>query len=114
VLSEALSAAEALGKDGVDVGVYNCICLKPFDADALRSIASRYEAIVTIEEHNVIGGLGSIVADHLLSLGSSAMPKLVKLGLQDEYTSIVGSQSYLRKQYGLASEDVVRAVKELI
>ena len=114
VLSEALSAAEALRKEGVEVGVYNCICLKPFDADTLGSIASRYEAIVSIEEHNVIGGLGSIVADHLLALGPSAMPKLVKLGLQDVYTSIVGSQSYLRKHYGLMSEDVVRAVRELI
>jgi len=114
VLSEALSAAEALRKDGIEIGVYNCICLKPFDVDALRSIASRYEAIVSIEEHNVMGGLGSIIADSLLAVKPSAMPRLVKLGLQDEYTSIVGSQSYLRKQYGLASEDVVRAVKELI
>jgi len=114
VLSEALSAAEALRMDGIEVGVYNCICLKPFDVDALRSIASRYEAIVSIEEHNVMGGLGSIIADSLLALGPSAMPKLVKLGLQDVYTSIVGSQSYLRKHYGLMSEDVVRAVRGLI
>ena len=114
VLSEALSAAEALRKDGIEVGVYNCICLKPFDADALESIASRYEAIVSIEEHNVMGGLGSIVADHLLALRPSAMPRLVKLGLQDVYTSVVGCQSYLRKHYGLASGDVARAVRELM
>ena len=79
-----------------------------------EAIASRYEAIVSIEEHNVMGGLGSIIADHLLALNLPAMPKLVKLGLQDVYTSIVGSQSYLRKYYGLTPEDIVRVVRGLI
>lgn len=114
VLSEALSAAAVLHEEGIEIGIYNCICLKPFDVDSLRSIADRYDAIISIEEHNVVGGLGSIIADHLLALKPSAMPRLVKLGLQDVYTSIVGSQSYLRKHYGLASADVVRAAMELM
>ena len=112
VLSEALTAAEALHEDGIEIGVYNCICLKPFDVYTLRSIADRYDAIISIEEHNVVGGLGSIIADMLLEIRPPAMPRLVKLGLQDVYTGIVGSQAYLRRHYGLASEDVVSAVKE--
>ena len=112
VLSEALTAAAALHEDGIEIGVYNCICLKPFDVYTLRSIADRYDAIISIEEHNVVGGLGSIIADLLLEIGPAAMPRLVKLGLQDVYTGIVGSQAYLRRHYGLASEDVFRAVKE--
>lgn len=114
VLSEALSAAAALHEEGIEIGVYNCICLKPFDVDALHSIAGRYDALISIEEHNIVGGLGSIIADSLLETRPSSMPRLVKLGLQDEYTSIVGSQAYLRRHYGLASDDVVRTVRELI
>jgi transketolase len=114
VLSEALAAARQLNEEGVRIGVYNCISLKPFDVESLRAIAERYHAIVSLEEHNVIGGLGSALADALLSLKSSRLPRLVKLGLQDVYTSVVGSQSYLRQEYGLASADVVRTVKELL
>ena len=114
VLSEALSASAALREKGIELGIYSCICLKPFDVETLRSIADRYAAIITIEEHNVVGGLGSIVSDLLLEARPSAMPRLVKLGLQDVYTSVVGSQSYLRRHYGLASEDVVRTVGELM
>jgi transketolase len=114
VLSEALAAARQLDNEGIRVGVYNCISLKPFDVDGLRSIAGRYRAIVSLEEHNVIGGLGGAIADALLSMTPPLIPRLVKLGLQDVYTSVVGSQSYLRKQYGLAVADIVRAVKGLL
>ena len=114
VLSEALTAARQLDNEGIRVGVYNCISLKPFDVEGLRSIAGRYRAIVSLEEHNVIGGLGSAIADILLLLAPPLIPRLVKLGLQDVYTSVVGSQSYLRRQYGLAAADIVRAVKELV
>ncbi len=114
VLSEALAAARKLNEEGIRIGVYNCISLKPFDVESLRAIAERYRAIVSLEEHNVIGGLGSALADALLSVKSSKLPCLVRLGLQDVYTSVVGSQSYLRQEYGLASADVVRTVKELL
>ena len=114
VLCEALSASTELHEDGIEIGVYNCICLKPFDVDGLQYIANRYEAIISLEEHNVIGGLGSTIADQLVSVQPVTMPRLVKLGLQDVYTSVVGSQSYLRRYYGFASDDVIRIVRELI
>ena len=114
VLSEALSAQAVLREEGVEVGVYNCVCLKPFDVETLRAMADRHDAIITIEEHNVVGGLGSIVADSLFELEPSKMPRLAKLGLQDVYTGVVGSQAYLRRHYGLASEDVVRTVRKLM
>jgi transketolase len=114
VLSEALEAARLLDNGGVKIGVYNCISLKPFDNEGLRAIAERYGAIVSLEEHNVTGGLGSVVADALLSVRPQRMPRLVKLGLQDVYTSVVGSQSYLRKHYELSADDVVRVVKGML
>lgn len=111
VLSEALAAARQLDNEGIRIGVYNCISLKPFDVEGLRLIAERYRAIVSLEEHNVIGGLGSAIADALLSTMPVPMPWLVKLGLQDVYTSVVGSQSYLRKHYGLSADDIARVVR---
>lgn len=115
VLSEALAAARQLNDEGIRIGVYNCIALKPFDVESLRAIKEQYRAIVSLEEHNVIGGLGGALADALLlSAESSRLPRLVKLGLQDVYTSVVGCQSYLRQQYGLSAADVVRTVKELL
>lgn len=113
VLSEALSAADLLSARGLDVGVYNCMALKPFDAAGLQRIAAAYPAIATVEEHNVIGGLGSTVADALLASPPAQMPRLVKLGLQDVYTSIVGSQAYLRHHYGLSAEHIAATVEAL-
>ena len=90
VLSEALSAAATLHDEGIEIGVYNCISLKPLDRDGLHMLADRYDAIISLEEHNVVGGLGSAIADVLLENPPARMPRLLKLGLQDVYTSIVG------------------------
>lgn len=114
VLSEAIEASECLCKLGIEIGVYNCISLKPFDEDGMRQLAERYDVVVSVEEHNVIGGLGSVIADSLMQHPPSKLIRLVKLGLNDEYTCIVGSQRYLRKCYGLNAEKIVEVVRELI
>lgn len=112
VLSEAMTAAKALACEGIEVGVYNCISLKPIDAEGIRCLARDYSILVTVEEHNVIGGLGSALAETLVgACGGQTIPRLVKLGLQDVYTGIVGSQAYLRKHYGISAADIVRTVK---
>ena len=111
VLSEALEAARRLAKEGMDVGVYNCMSLKPMDIDGILFLAKHYQAIVSVEEHNVVGGLGSAIADALLSVMPMQVPRLMKLGLQDVYTSVVGSQGYVRKHYGLSADDIARVVR---
>ena len=68
--------------------------------------------IVTIEEHNIIGGLGSAVAEVLAEEGSNA--KLVRIGLEDEYTSIVGTQEYLREQYGLSANQITKKILKIL
>jgi len=114
VVSEALAAADALSVKGINVGVYNCMSLKPLDSEGLLEIANAYQTIISLEEHNVIGGLGSIIADMLLGHCQGRIPRLVKLGLQDVYTSVVGSQDYLRKYYGLSVGDIVDRVETLV
>lgn len=113
VLSEALSASDSLrAKEGMQIGIYNCISLKPVDVEGILSLADRYSTIITVEEHNVIGGLGSIVAETIASRPIGRMPRLVRLGLPDVYTSAVGSQSYLRMHYGLSAESITQLVRK--
>lgn len=114
VLAEAISAASRLAQDGIEIGVYNCMTLKPFDEEGLVRLAGEYEALVSIEEHNIIGGLGSTIADTLATRCIERMPRLLRLGLQDVYTSIVGSQQYLRRYYGLSEDDIVARVKSIV
>ena len=111
VLSEALSASDSL-EGGGKIGVYNCIALKPFDMEGLLSLAERYSTIITVEEHNVIGGLGSIVAETIASHPVERMPRLIRLGLPDVYASVVGSQAYLRRHYGLSAESITQLVRK--
>lgn len=106
VLSEAISASDSLAKEGKMIGVYNCISLKPVDEKGILSLAEKYSTIISVEEHNVIGGLGSIVAETIASHPIERMPRLIRFGLPDVYTSIVGSQSYLREHYGLSASNI--------
>ena len=71
----------------------------------------RFQKIVTLEEHSVIGGLGSALSDAVCELGECA--RIKKLAIQDVFTKEVGKQAYLRERYGIGAVDVVAAVKEL-
>ena len=114
VLAEAISAANRLADEGIEIGVCNCMMLKPFDEDGFTRLAHEYEVLISIEEHNIIGGLGSALADALATRCSWKMPRLIRLGLQDVFTSIVGSQQYLRRYYGLSEDDIVSRVKSIV
>ena len=96
ILSEALDIPE--------IGIYRVAKLKPFNSDAFIAYAANYEKIISLEEHQTTTGLGSILADCIAS--SQIRPKIIKLGLNDEFTSIVGSQKYLRSRYGLDTNSI--------
>lgn len=111
ILVEAMGAAEMLKAKGVELGVYNCVNLKPLDEAGVNALADRYGTIYTLEEHNVIGGLGSAVADVIAARDPALpRPRLVKLGLNDEFTSVVGSNAYLRDHYGLSAAKLAERI----
>ena len=113
VVSEALTAADLLVAVGIDCSVYSAHTLKPFDRESLLQLALDYDALVTIEEHVPIGGLGSLAADTFLDAGTR--PRLfARMCLPDAYSSIVGSQEYLRMQHGLDASGVVSRVRKLL
>jgi transketolase len=111
ILAEVLMAADALAEHGISCRVLSMHTLKPLDHEALLAAARSTGGIVTVEEHTVDGGLGGAVAESLLEAGVS--PGVFRrIGLRCGFSSIVGSQDYLRRQYGLdrvAITDTVRA-----
>lgn len=112
ILGEAAKAAGVLKKSGIKIGLYNVITIKPLDVAGITALARAYKRIVVLEEHNVIGGLGSAIAEQAAGLeGTKAVVEC--MGLRDEYPSIVGSQEYLRDYYGLSARHLVEKVKKL-
>ena len=112
ILDEATDAAKMLEEAGIGVEEYSFHTVKPIDKDVIIDCAKRYDYIVTVEEHNVIGGFASAVSEVITDSDEKA--KLIKIGLNDEYCSKVGNQKYLRAQYGMVAEDIVSKVKETL
>lgn len=110
ILEEVQETAERLCKDGIEVRILSVHTIKPFDADAILQAARETGGIITVEEHTLYGGLGSIVAETLMDAG--VMPKFFKrVGLRAGFSSIVGSQQYLRKRYGLDANAIEKVVR---
>jgi len=103
----ALDAAATLGGRGMSVGVLHAPTLKPFDADAVAAFAGSVERLVTVENHVVVGGLGSLVAECLFERGM--VRPLRRVGLPDRFIEC-GSVPVLQDRYGLSSERVIEAV----
>ena len=81
--------------------------IKPVDGDKIKELAKVNKLIVTVEEHNIIGGLGTSVAEVLSSEKNNC--KLVRLGINDFYSS-GGSYEYLKNIYGLSVEKIIRTI----
>jgi transketolase len=113
IVAEALVAAEALSSNGIECAVYSAHTLKPFDAETLLMLASQYDALLTVEEHVPTGGLASLAADVFLDAG--VQPKrFARICLPDAFSSIVGSQEYLRKRHGLDASAIAARVTKLM
>lgn len=109
MVGEALAAAAELAECGYEVGVIDAWSLKPFDKETVLAAARNTQAIMSLENHNVIGGLGDAVAACLAEAGVPCRFK--KYGVNDEFGQ-VGLQTYLQEAYKLRSVDIVEAVKQ--
>ena len=113
ILKEVMIAAELLKKDGINVRVIGMHTVKPNDKKAIISAAKETGGILTVEEHNINGGLGGAVSE--VCMDENTFPVTFKrIGLNDEYSSIVGSQEYLRTRYSLDSSLIVDSVKVML
>lgn len=109
IMEEVLSAAEKLASSGVEARVISVHTIKPLDTQTLQAAAMETGGMVVVEEHSVVGGLASAIAEELLESGHA--PKtFARIGLRAGYTTIVGSQRYLRGQYGMDAIAIEKAV----
>lgn len=111
VINEALKAADDLKYQNKNISVYSVYTLKPLDKQEILNIAKKHKYILTIEEHQIVGGLGSTISEIIAESGIAI--KVIRLGLHDEFTSIVGNQEYLRKVYNMDTESIKKRIVDL-
>lgn len=112
MLPTAILAADALAAQGLSIGVISMHTIKPLDTQAILETARRTRRIVTLEEHSLLGGLGSAVAEVLCEADIRNV-RFKRIGLPSEFSKHVGEQEYLRRIYGLDVASVVRCVHQL-
>ena len=109
IAEEALSAADDLDKDNISCKVVSMHTIKPIDNVLIQDCVENSKGIISVEEGNITGGLGSAILEACLKNGKFPL-KMKTLGINDEYVSIVGSQEYLRDSTGLSKRFIVDAV----
>lgn len=108
-VESAITAAGMLAAEGIDAEVINICTIKPLDSELIAASARKTGRVVTVEEHSVIGGLGSAVCDALAELAPTPVKKI---GVQDVFGQS-GTADQLMAFYGLDAEGVYKTVKEL-
>lgn len=109
-VNNCLEAAEKLAEDGIDAKVINIHTIKPLDEELVVAAAKETGKVVTVEEHSVIGGLGSAVSD---VLSEKAPTKLMKIGINDTFGES-GPALELLKKYGLDTDGIYEKIKEFV
>ena len=107
-VARSLKAAKILEEEGINVAVYDCFTIKPFDTASVEDALKETKNIVTVEEHSVVGGLGSLVLEAVAQAGIAANVK--KVGFDDCFTES-GSYGELIEKHGLSAKAIAEAVK---
>ena len=112
--TRALEASDLLANQGIDTTILHLHTVKPIDAAALRRHAAKSALVVTLEEHTIIGGLGSAATDVLVETMGRAVPSIKRIGLPDSFTHNYGSQDDLMELYGLQPPQIAATVREAL
>jgi len=112
-LKIGLDAAAALESDGLAVGVVHVPTVKPLDAATILDAAARAAVVVTVEEHSIIGGLGSAIAEVLAEAGFDRAKRFKRIGIPDVFPDEYGSQESLLERYGITAAHVAATMRNL-
>ncbi|MEO7798674.1 MAG: transketolase C-terminal domain-containing protein, partial [Opitutaceae bacterium] len=113
ILSEVVEAADALVARGITASIYTVHTIKPLDPARLIQAAQQHRALVTVEEHSIHGGLAGAVLEVLAD--SSAVPgRFLRIGLNGCFSSIVGTQTYLRSAYAMDAKSIADRTLSLL
>ena len=108
VVSEALKAQEELAKEGINIRVVDVHTIKPIDREMIIKCAKETEKLISIEDHNIIGGLGTAISE---VLSEECPTKLVRMGMNDHFGRS-GKAAQLLEYYGLVSSNIIEEVKK--
>jgi transketolase len=112
-LQVALAAAGQLDKDGISATVLHVHTLKPLDKAAILEKAAKVPVVVTIEEHTIVGGLGSAVAEIIAEASFDSPKRFRRIGIPDVFPDQYGSQASLMARYDITAEHLVKVIKQL-
>ena len=110
----ALDAAGQLSEAGIESTVLHVHTLKPLDTEQIVARAGAARVIITAEEHTLMGGLGSAVAETLMDAGAADGRRFARLGFPDVFTDELGSQNEIMNKYGLSADNLARKARELL
>lgn len=110
----ALEAAAALAGTGLACTVLHLHTVKPLDWECVLAYARTVKAVITVEEHTLVGGLGSAVAEMFMETGVNRTAGFARLGFPDVFPDDLGSQADLMGQYGISAAGVIATVKRLV
>ena len=111
ILTEVMSAVLMANTKGLFPTVVSMHTIKPLNSNAVKRIVKGHKAIITVEENNLYGGLGSIFSSLVLSEDLDV--RLKSVGINDEYQAMVGDQDYLRKASAISSSEILKIITEL-
>ena len=109
MVRESLDAAELLAAQGIECTVVDMHTIKPLDTDCVDNALAKSKLMVTVEEHNIIGGLGGAVAEYMAEKGN--MPRLVRIGVGDTFGKL-GDLRYCWEQHGLTAPQIAERIKK--
>ena len=109
IINEAMKAAKWLKEDGIDVQVVSIHTLKPIDTEAVAKLLEKTEKLVTIEEHNIIGGLYSTIAEVMVD--KKIVIPLLKIGLNDTFAEGYGKIENVRSMNGVGIQEIYSRIK---
>lgn len=110
MLENAKHVSDRLEREGISAGVISMHTVKPLDTTLIKHLASEGKPIFTLEDHNIIGGLGSAVSEVLAEFERKVLFK--RIALPDEYSHIVGCQNYQRMKFGIDPDGIYKIIKE--
>lgn len=112
ILARTADAIKNLAKEGISAKLYSVPMIKPLDTTTVRESLRTATHVISVEEHSMIGGLGSALSEILLE--SRYTGEFLKIGLPDQYCDIVGSHDYLVAQHGLDAAGIAKSIKSIV
>ncbi len=109
IASEVCAAADELSKEGIEITVVNVPTIKPFDAENVLEMIGSHDIVLTVEEHNILGGLGSMVAEVMAENGF--VGKFIRMGLKDTFAKGYGTLAQVRAANGIDKEAIIDTIR---